>query len=524
MQRDNAPIERDGDPSPRRVRQSSQRPSSQRRPAPPRANDAAGGKLTRKTVRPPSQANPQPSASAQVNAHDKTRTQRAGRTSPMQRPSGSAPGHPRSARGAGARSLDSSTVRTRGSAPRRSAGSASTQSPSFVRYALLVVLALAAVGIVWAIAHPAGDAGSGSSPTAGQGASGEVSDEPGAVGIIQRAIAQAKGKEGPWSVSFSSTGDMIFGRLVSDYIDLYGGAAPLEHMADMLSKPDVTIGNLEAPLSDNTSDGLWSKDVLLISRPEAIEGLKNSDFTFLSLANNHSMDYGAPALQDTMDALDGAGIKYAGAGMTYDQAWEIAETTVDGVRIAFLSLTDVIPENFLAYESSPGVAAARIDMDYTCEVVKKISVNHDIVVVAMHWGIEYQDYITDWMQSVPAHQLVDAGADVVLGNHPHVIQGIEFYKDALISYSQGDFVFDHFSTRKTGETFILEFDVTDQGIKNVCATPVYLEDPYGIPQVVYDYEADAILDRLELISDGMNTSFEKKDDKAFITPIDESKR
>ena len=388
---------------------------------------------------------------------------------------------------------------------------------------MLAALALLAVGIVWALTHPAGDAGSGSAPAAGQGQQSTLSDDPGIVGTVQRALAQAKPKEGPWSVSFSSTGDMIFGRLVSDYIDMNGGAAPLAHMADMLSKPDVTIGNLEAPLSDNTSEGLWTKDVLLISRPEAIEGLKNSDFTFLSLANNHSMDYGQPALQDTMDALDGAGIKYAGAGMSYDEAWKIAETTVDGVRIAFLSLTDVIPENFLAYESSPGVAAARIDMDYTCDVVKKISVNHDIVVVAMHWGVEYQDYITDWMQSEPAHQLVDAGADVILGNHPHVIEGIEFYKGALISYSQGDFVFDHFSTRKTGETFILEFDVTDQGIENVCATPVYLEDPYGIPQVVYDYEADEILDRLELISDGMNTSFAKRDDKSYITPIDTSK-
>ena len=206
--------------------------------------------------------------------------------------------------------------------------------------------------------------------------------------------------------------------------------------------------------------------------------------------------------------------------MNYDEAWQLAETTVDGVRIAFLSFTDVIPEDFLAYETSAGVAGARIDMEETCKAVSEAAKDHDIVVVAMHWGNEYEDYITEWMQSDPAHQLVDAGADVILGNHTHVIQGIEFYKGALISYSQGDFVFDHFSTRKTGETFILDFDFTSQGIENVRATPVYLEDPYGIPYVLEGQEAADILDRLELISEGMNTTFQRQGDIDIITPAD----
>ena len=330
----------------------------------------------------------------------------------------------------------------------------------------------------------------------------------------------AKAPLGDWSVSFASTGDMIFGRQVGDYIDAYGGAATLERVADQLAAPDVTIGNLENPLSNDESEAMLAKDVILIGRPEGIEALKAADFTFVSLANNHSMDYGGVALADTMAALDEAGIKYAGAGMNYDEAWRLAETTVNGVRIAFLSFTDVIPENFLAYENSPGVAGARIDMDETCKAVREAAKNHDIVVVAMHWGIEYEDYITEYMQSEPAHQLVDAGADIILGNHPHVIQGIEFYKDALISYSQGDFVFDHFSTRKTGETFILDFDVTNKGIENVRATPIYLEDPYGIPYVLEGQEAADVLDRLEVISEGMNTTFERQGDIDVITATD----
>ena len=368
-----------------------------------------------------------------------------------------------------------------------------------------------------------------SSSSDAQGASSATVSSSASAGSSQAASSSAQAADGTYqvsgrpesfSISFVSTGDMIFGRQVGDYVDMYGGAAPLARVSEHLAAADVTIGNLEAPLSDDMSDPLWTKDVFLISRPAAIEGLKESDFTFLSLANNHAMDYGWVALEDTIQALDGAGIKYSGAGINYDEAWKIATTEVDGVSIAFLSLTDVIPENFLAYENSAGVAAARIDMDYTCEVVSKMAAEYDIVVLAMHWGEEYQDYTTEWLQDVPAHQLVDAGADVILGNHPHVIQGIEFYKGALISYSQGDFVFDHFSTRKTGETFFLDFNFTENGIENVVVTPIYLEDPYGIPYVLQGQEAADILDRLEQISIGFNTSYERVGDTAIVTPTD----
>lgn len=335
---------------------------------------------------------------------------------------------------------------------------------------------------------------------------------------LDAAEEEEQAESGPFSFSVATTGDIIFGREVGTYVDMYGGASALANVSDHLAAADVTIANVEAPLSDDESEPIPEKDVYLISRPEGIESLKESDVTLVSLANNHSMDYGAPALKDTIDALEKAGIKHAGAGLTEKEAEKIAEIEVNGASVAFFSWTDIIPNYFMAYGDQPGVVSARLDMDGACKAVSEAKKTHDVVIVAMHWGIEYEDYTTDYLQDTPAHKLVDAGADVIIGNHPHVIQGIEFYKGSLISYSQGDFVFDHYSER-TGETFILDFDITDQGIENVVATPVYLDDTYGIPSVVEGDHAQQILDRLATISDGMNTSFDIRNDKAYITPI-----
>ena len=324
-------------------------------------------------------------------------------------------------------------------------------------------------------------------------------------------------RKGNYSISVATTGDIMFAREVSNFIDMNGGAAALANVAPQLAAADVTFANLEAPLTDDESEELIGKDVLWRGNPAGIDALKLADITCVSLANNHIMDMGASGLQDTLNALDGAGIKHAGAGMTEREASEYAEITIDGVSIAFLSWTDIIPDNFLAYQDSAGVVSARLNMDDACKRVTEAKKKHDIVVVAMHWGVEYQPYIDEAQQQDPAHKLVDAGADIVWGNHPHVIEGIEFYKNSLISYSQGDFVCDHYS-QETGETFILEFNLTPEGIKDVRATPVYLDDTYGIPSIVTGEHAQSILSRLEEISTGMNSSFTIRDDVAYITP------
>ena len=377
-------------------------------------------------------------------------------------------------------------------------------SGKFIIIASVIAAALIA-GIAFAVAGhaPDGDAPPASDASAPDGTT----------------LDQATGKATePYSVSFTTTGDLIFWREVADYIDANGGASAMANIADTLAQSDVTISNLESPLSDDESEPVTDKDVYIIGRPSAIESVKNSGIDVVSLANNHIMDYSGPALKDTLDALDGAGILHAGAGMTESQAETPAEFEVNGASVAFFSWTDIVPDYYLAFGDEPGVVSARMNMADACKRVAEAKQTHDIVIVAMHWGVEYEDNITDYLQSEPAHQLVDAGADVILGNHPHVMQGVEFYKGSLIAYAHGNCVFwqkyDH-----THESIVLNFDMTQDGIQNVVATPLYLDDTYGIPDFASDAQATETLTRLQEISEGMNTAFDIRDGKAYISPL-----
>ena len=341
------------------------------------------------------------------------------------------------------------------------------------------------------------------------------------IDVVSEAVQAEKEAVREFSVSFTTTGDLIFWREVADYIDMNGGASAMEGIADLIDDADVTISDLESPLSNNDSVPLPEKDVYIIGRPGALEGMKNAGIDVVSLANNHIMDYSGPALEDTIHALDEAGILHAGAGMTESDADAVLELEVNGASIAFFSWTDIVPHNFIAYGDAPGVASARLNMDSARSRIREAKETHDIVIVAIHWGIEYQDYISDELQRTPAHQFVEAGADIILGNHPHVPEGIEFYQGSLIAYAHGNCVFRQDPGKGyTHESYIMDFTVTQDGISDLVVTPLYLSDDYGIPGLAQGDQAQSTLVRLTEISEGMNSAFEIRDGKAYVTPIE----
>ena len=352
-------------------------------------------------------------------------------------------------------------------------------------------------------------------PEAAEMTANDTSDvEPEAVQAEEEAVRE-------FSVSFTTTGDLIFWREVAEYIDMNGGASAMAGIADLIDDADVTIADLESPLSDNDSVPLPQKDVYIIGRPEALEGMINAGIDVVSLANNHIMDYSGPALEDTIKALDKAGILHAGAGMTEAEADAVLELEVNGASIAFISWTDIVPHNFIAFGEAPGVASARLNMDSACSRIRKAKETHDIVIVAIHWGIEYEDYISDEIQRTPAHQFVEAGADIILGNHPHVPEGIEFYQGSLIAYAHGNCVFRQDPAKGyTHESYLMDFTVTQDGISDLVVTPLYLSEEYGIPGLAQGEQAQSTLTRLAEISDGMNSAFEIRGGKAYVTPIE----
>lgn len=322
---------------------------------------------------------------------------------------------------------------------------------------------------------------------------------------------------GPATITVAGVGDMLFDRKVKQLIVAQGGQAPLAPVASRLAAADVTVGNLETTLADG-GERIATKEPKYAFRgdPRGIESLKLAGFDAVSLANNHMLDYGPGPLEQTIASLDAAGIGHSGAGANSEDAWKPATIeTESGAKVAFLAYTHILPAGFLASSERAGVASGKMDLSLIDEAIRNAKKTHDYVIVSFHWGVEYEDY-ANADQVGKAHRAIDAGADMVLAHHPHVIQGVEFYKDRLIAYSLGDFVFDHYS-RKTGESFILEAKLGPHGVTDVEAVPVYL-DEYGRPEFVKGEEARVILQRLKKISAPHGASVLVDGDIARIRP------
>lgn len=295
------------------------------------------------------------------------------------------------------------------------------------------------------------------------------------------------------TISLAAVGDIMFDRRVWRAIERYGSDWPFANATPLLAAADIAFANLENPLSARGAKQV-GKDVTFRGNPAALTGIKNAGIDIVSLANNHVFDYGVEAYKDTADALSAAGIRYAGAGLNIEQAYEpvIYETT-GTVKIGFVAYSEIIPRQFIPSNSKYGVASVKLDAGRARTKIAELRPQVDILIASIHWGQEYSYTVTK-KQKEAAYFLIDAGADIVLGQHPHVIQGIEIYKGKLIAYSLGNFVFDHFK-KMTGESIILKGTFNKEGAQSLEIIPVLISSD-GQPSPVVGRDAKAINDRL----------------------------
>jgi hypothetical protein len=219
-------------------------------------------------------------------------------------------------------------------------------------------------------------------------------------------------------------------------------------VADLLSRADLALVNLECPLTDRGV--LIPKNFNFRARPELVEILKAGSIDVVTLANNHTMDYGAIGMEDTMDTLTGADIAHFGAGMTLPEARMPAIVARNGLRIGFLgyyfqTAADMLePRELFATETSPGVAGCYVDARCIQQQIKEdvsgLLPRVDAVIPYFHWGKEGSTKVQTYQMTL-AHLCVDLGCSAVLGAHPHRLQGIEIYRGAPIFYSLGNFVY-----------------------------------------------------------------------------------
>ena len=314
-----------------------------------------------------------------------------------------------------------------------------------------------------------------------------------------------------------AVGDVMLGRLVAAKARAAGDLYPFEHVASELKKADVVIGNLESPLSINgVPNPRKPVDLLLRADPSMSSCLKHAGFSVLSLANNHMFDYGRVAFEDTLEALDREGINYVGAGLGEREARRPLILEIGGVVLGFLAYT----YGYAARARKAGCAfrdPAAMKAD-----ILSLRTEADVIAVSLHDGIEFADYPVPRTLTL-AHHVIEWGADLVLGHHPHTLQGIEEYRNGLIAYSLGDFVFDNADEdireaayRRTAlsllkeplplddlrllESIMLECQISRRGIDSYRAIPVRIgEDFQPCPDV--EGARSAILTRLRLLSE-----------------------
>ncbi len=334
--------------------------------------------------------------------------------------------------------------------------------------------------------------------------------------------------------------------------------AELAAVAEVLRGADIAFGNLETPVSERgTPIDKW---INMRMSPALLADVTDMGFDIVTLANNHMWDYGEVAFFDTLRCLDEHNLPYVGAGADLDAAWDAEITQLGEVKVAFLGGASTLGPGSAAAEGRPGVAPIQVSEAYHLDppasleqpgsapyvftrawgedlaraiaAIEAAKAQADFVALALHWGVppfwrpRFQDGLADYQIEV-GHALIEAGADVIVGHHPHSLQEVEVYQGKPIFYSLGNFIFHHNQgpvretpisrnapysvnvdrrNREWSETAVALAELAETGAARYTLQPALL-DASGNPQLLAGDDARALIERLDAMSPRANIAF-----------------
>lgn len=276
-------------------------------------------------------------------------------------------------------------------------------------------------------------------------------------------------------------GDVMLSRGIGKIMErLNDFAYPFRALRELTSGADVAVVNLEGPISSRGK--IYGSIYSFRADPRAVEGLLYAGIDVVSLANNHTGDYGPDALLDTLALLDRNGIGVVGGGVTETEAAKPYVVSINGLKIAFIGVTALAPGWLTRAGSLPAVMS--LDEPALVNAIAQARVDGaDMVAVLLHWGNEYETKHTK-EQGVFARKLIDRGVTMVIGHHPHVVQEVEMYGGGVIAYSLGNFVFDQNFSADTAQGLLLEIGIQDKKITRVKEIPIRFSktfQPFVVP-------------------------------------------
>jgi poly-gamma-glutamate capsule biosynthesis protein CapA/YwtB (metallophosphatase superfamily) len=314
--------------------------------------------------------------------------------------------------------------------------------------------------------------------------------------------------------------------------------------APYLRQADLFFGNLEAAVTDRGNPTPAKEMGLFKSEERMFTAYTSAGLGAVGVANNHTMNYGTDGLLRTFELLDGVGIAHTGGGRDIDEAHLPAIVERKGTKIAFLSYSSVFVPPFAATSKRGGIATVRVttayepqprlsevpgsppiirtfpnedDVSAMLQDVAKAKQLADVVVISWHWGLSPATGGAGQMvpyQQPMAHAAIDAGADLIVGHHPHVLQPIEVYKGKVIFYSLGNFAFDLFRGRAQ-TTVLAECHLRNGSIQQVGFLPTFINED-AQPNMVNTGEGATIVDHMKTISQPFGTVFEVNNDQVVI--------
>ena len=264
------------------------------------------------------------------------------------------------------------------------------------------------------------------------------------MGISAPLRAQAQTDLFPEELRISAVGDIMLDGTARPEMQKNGYDYAFDGTRELLKQSHIVIGNLEGPLTRRGKKEADKKYIFRSPPDKVARALRGAGFDVVSLANNHSLDYGYEGMVDSIDSLARVGIRHMGAGDNSREARAPTFVPVGNQMVAFLAYSLTFPESYWATAQRPGTAFGH--ESHVVADVKRAREYADVVVVSFHWGQESKTELREY-QTRLGRAAIDAGAQAVVGHHPHILQGIERYKDGVILYSLGNYTFGSFSQK-----------------------------------------------------------------------------
>jgi poly-gamma-glutamate synthesis protein (capsule biosynthesis protein) len=267
-------------------------------------------------------------------------------------------------------------------------------------------------------------------------------------------------------------------RQVGEAIRRHGADHLFAHVSGVLRQADVTIANLEAPLIERCRP--IAEGFTFCGTPAFAAAMANAGIDVVALENNHIENFGRSGIKETTQHLENAGIDFATAS-------HLAVRDIRGLTIGILAFSGV---------------GHRFDRRQIVQCLERSRPLVDLLLVAFHWGKEYVSIPQACPANAPddprviARVAIDHGADLILGNHPHWVQGVEFHRGKLITYSHGNLMFDQFWSVETRQGVIGKYTFHDRTLINVEFQPIFIDDD-AQPQLISDHEGASIIRRME---------------------------